>query len=120
MGKGGYSGPKVQSAAEQARVLANLMSEQRTAQEAMYQQRQDEVRTQEEERIKAEKLERTRIDKAESEREAAIAEAERQAQLEAEETVVEDGVDEEQLIYGFHGLYGDWEDEDTGEEPIPE
>jgi len=115
--------PKLPSAAEQAKVLATLMGEQRSAQEAMYQQRQEEVRAQEEERIKNEKLERQRMSRFESEQEAAIAEAERQAQLAAEETVVEDEGDEEQMVYGFHGLYGDWEEdeeEDSGEEPLPE
>lgn len=122
MGKGG-SMPALPSAAEQARVLATLMGEQRVAQEAMYNQRQDEVRAQEEERLKSEKAERLRMTKLQSQQEATIAEAERQAQLAAADTVVEDATDEEQLIYGFHGLYGDWEDEDvdsTDEEVLPE
>ena len=109
--------PTLPSASEQAQVLATLMAEQRSAQEAMYQQRQDEVREQEEERIRSEEENRQRMARVEEEREAAIAEAERLAQLEAEEVVVEDVPEEEQLIFGFHGLYGDWESGEDEEEP---
>lgn len=105
----------------QMAMMQSMMSEQRAASEAQWERRQEEVRQQEQQRLEMEQTERERQIRLAEEREDAVARAEEMAINEAEGIIVDDGEEEEDMVYGFYGLY-DMDDEEEEYDPnqLPE